>query len=144
MSRFSSVSGSTVSGRSCLRDSSRYSQSSGQLSVTSRSRPQHWEQISPPTAGHCRRGRLVLQILQSIMGTCIIGTCIMGTWQTRPIIVWPAYNRLMIRTHLFLKVEVEHDENEEPEKIGDEIARQVSKLYVVRSVELSSVVTQPE
>jgi hypothetical protein len=56
----------------------------------------------------------------------------------------PAYNRLMVRTHLFLKVEIEHDESEDPQKIGEEIARHVNKLYVVRSVELSSVVTQPE
>ena len=50
----------------------------------------------------------------------------------------------MVRTHLFFKVEVEHDEEENPEKIGDEIGRQLRKLYVVRSVELSSVVTEPE
>ena len=48
----------------------------------------------------------------------------------------------MVRTHLFFKVEVEHDEEESPEKIGEEIGRQLRKLYVVRSVELSSVVTQ--
>jgi hypothetical protein len=50
----------------------------------------------------------------------------------------------MVRTHLFFKVEVEHDEEEPPEKIGEEIRRQLRKLYVVRSVELSSVVTRPE
>ena len=50
----------------------------------------------------------------------------------------------MVRTHLFFKVEVEHDEEERPEKIGEEISRQLRKLYVVRSVELSSVVTKPE
>ena len=50
----------------------------------------------------------------------------------------------MVRTHLFFKVEVEHDEEESPDKIGEEIARQLRKLYVVREVELSSVVTSPE
>ena len=50
----------------------------------------------------------------------------------------------MTRTHLFFKVEVEHDEEESPGKIGEEIARQLRKLYVVRGVELSSVVTSPE
>ena len=50
----------------------------------------------------------------------------------------------MVRTHLFFKVEVEHDEEESPQKIGEEIGRQLRKLYVVRSVELSSVVTEPE
>jgi len=46
----------------------------------------------------------------------------------------------MVRTHLFFKVEVEHDEDETPEKVGREIARQIEKLYVVRAVELCSVV----
>jgi hypothetical protein len=50
----------------------------------------------------------------------------------------------MVRTHLFFKVEVEHDEDESPEKIGDQIERQLRKLYAVRSVELSSVVAEPE
>ena len=50
----------------------------------------------------------------------------------------------MVRTHLFLKIEIEHDEKEDPQRIGEQIARHVSKLYVVRSVEVSSVVTQPE
>ena len=50
----------------------------------------------------------------------------------------------LVRAHLFFKVEVEISEDEDPEKIGDEIARQVRKLYVVREVELSSVVTQVE
>ena len=50
----------------------------------------------------------------------------------------------MARTHLFFKVEVEHDEDEDPDKIGEEISRQLRRLYVVRSVELSSVVTAPD
>jgi len=50
----------------------------------------------------------------------------------------------MVRTDLFFKVEIEHDEEESPERIGEEIRRHLRKLYVVRSAELSSVVTQPE
>ncbi len=50
----------------------------------------------------------------------------------------------LVRAHLFFKVEIEHGEEENPEKIGEEIGRQLRKLYVVRSVELSSVVTEPE
>ena len=57
---------------------------------------------------------------------------------------WRLYNRLMVRTHLFFKVEVEHDEKENPEKIAEEVGRQLRKLYVVRSVELSSVLTRPD
>src|SRR5580704_4630624 len=52
--------------RSCLRDSWRYSQSSGQSRVISRSRPQHSEQISPRTAGQYRRALRISQILQVI------------------------------------------------------------------------------
>ncbi len=50
----------------------------------------------------------------------------------------------MSRTHLFFKVEVEHEETEDPEKLGREIARQLRKMFMVRSVELSSVVTEAE
>ena len=50
----------------------------------------------------------------------------------------------MVRTHLFFKVEVEHDEGESPDKIAEQIARQLRKIYAVREVELSSVVTAPE
>ena len=44
----------------------------------------------------------------------------------------------MVRTHLFFKVEVEHDPAEKPDRIGEEIGRQLRKLYGVREVELSN------
>ena len=44
----------------------------------------------------------------------------------------------MARTNLFFKVEIEHDDKDTPEKLGDEICRQLMKLYGVRSAELSS------
>lgn len=44
----------------------------------------------------------------------------------------------MNRTNLFFKVEIEHDEKETPERLGDEIARQLMKIYGVRSAEMSS------
>jgi hypothetical protein len=46
----------------------------------------------------------------------------------------------MNRTNLFFKVEVEHNAGESPERIAEEIRRQILKLYVVRGVELSSLV----
>lgn len=46
----------------------------------------------------------------------------------------------MQRVDLYVKVEVELDEGETPERIANEIIRLVQKLYVVRSVELSSAV----
>lgn len=46
-----------------------------------------------------------------------------------------------MRTNLFFKVQVEHDENETPERVAAEIARQIEKNYVVRYAELSSFTT---
>ena len=48
----------------------------------------------------------------------------------------------MQRVDLFIKVEVELDEDEKPERVASEICRQVEKIYVVRSAELSSVAMQ--
>jgi hypothetical protein len=47
----------------------------------------------------------------------------------------------MNRANLFLKIEVELDEDQDPERIGEEICRQILKMYGVRSAELSSVTT---
>lgn len=49
----------------------------------------------------------------------------------------------MPRTNLFLKVEVEHDENERPEKLAAEMCRQLMKFHGVRvrSVELTNYTT---
>ena len=46
-----------------------------------------------------------------------------------------------MRTDLFFKVEVEHEKDEDLEALGIEIARQIQKVYGVRSAELSSVTT---
>jgi hypothetical protein len=45
----------------------------------------------------------------------------------------------MNRANLFLKVEIEFDEYEKPEQIGEEICRQILRMYGVRDAELSSV-----
>ncbi len=44
----------------------------------------------------------------------------------------------MSRTNLFFKIEVEHDSDEAPERIGEEIRRNLVRLYGVRDVELSN------
>ena len=44
----------------------------------------------------------------------------------------------MSRTNLFFKVEIEHEPDDNPEKIGNEICRQLAKFYGVREVELSN------
>jgi len=43
-----------------------------------------------------------------------------------------------MRTNLFIKVVVEHDSREKPEKLGAEICRMIEKSYIVRTAELSS------
>jgi len=47
-------------------------------------------------------------------------------------------------TDLFIKVEIEHDANERPERLAAEICRRIEKVYGVRSAELSSAVTHQE
>jgi hypothetical protein len=48
----------------------------------------------------------------------------------------------MKRIDLYIKVEVELEEEEKPEKVAREICRQVEKIYVVRKAELSSAVAR--
>jgi hypothetical protein len=43
-----------------------------------------------------------------------------------------------MRTNLFIKVVVEHDLREEPEKLGAELCRQLERNYIVRQAELAS------
>lgn len=43
-----------------------------------------------------------------------------------------------MRTNLFIKVLVEHDAKERPEKLGAELCRQLEKNYLVRDAELSN------
>jgi hypothetical protein len=43
-----------------------------------------------------------------------------------------------MRTNLFIKVVVQHEEKENPERLGAELCRQLSKNFIVRSAELSS------
>jgi len=50
----------------------------------------------------------------------------------------------MNRADLFLKIEIELQEDEQPERIGEEICRQIRKMYGVRQAELSSVTSHPE
>jgi hypothetical protein len=43
-----------------------------------------------------------------------------------------------MRTNLFIKVLVEHDSKEKPEKLGAELCRQLEKNFLVRDAELST------
>jgi len=46
----------------------------------------------------------------------------------------------MRRTDVYLKVELDLDERESPEKVAAEICRMIRKVYGVRTAEVSSVV----
>lgn len=48
----------------------------------------------------------------------------------------------MQRVDLYIKVEVVLSEEEKPERVAGEICRQVEKIYVVRSAELSNLVVR--
>jgi hypothetical protein len=48
----------------------------------------------------------------------------------------------MQRVDLYIKVTVDVEEDEKPERVAGEICRQIEKLYVVRSAELSSVLVR--
>jgi hypothetical protein len=50
----------------------------------------------------------------------------------------------MPRSDLFLKVEIEHDEDERPERLAEEICRVIQRIYGVRAAELSNFVTHAE
>ncbi len=43
-----------------------------------------------------------------------------------------------MRTNLFIKVVVEHEEKEAPEKLGAELCRQLERNFIVREAELAS------
>jgi hypothetical protein len=47
----------------------------------------------------------------------------------------------MQRTNLFFKVEIEHDDADRPERLGEEIRRQLAKFYGVREVEMTNFTT---
>jgi hypothetical protein len=48
----------------------------------------------------------------------------------------------MKRVDLYVKVTVDLEEEENPERVAGEICRQIEKMYVVRSAELSSIVAR--
>jgi len=43
-----------------------------------------------------------------------------------------------MRTNLYLKVIVEHDDKETPERLGAELCRQLERNFMVRDAELTS------
>lgn len=48
----------------------------------------------------------------------------------------------MPRSDLYIKVVIDHDEEDSPEKLAAEVCRQVEKVYGVRLAELTNFVTR--
>jgi len=44
-----------------------------------------------------------------------------------------------VRTNVYIKVELEHEKNDDPVQIAEQICRQIRKFYNVRLAELSGV-----
>jgi len=45
----------------------------------------------------------------------------------------------MTRTDVFLKVELDHDDRERPERLAQEICRMIRRVYGVRNVEVQNI-----
>ncbi len=50
----------------------------------------------------------------------------------------------MPRTNLFFKVEIEHSKDDDPQRLGDAISRQIMKIYGVESAEMTNYVVVKE
>jgi hypothetical protein len=48
----------------------------------------------------------------------------------------------MPRTDLYLKVQVDHDAIDRPERLADEICRRILKIHGVRSAEMTNWISQ--
>ncbi len=48
----------------------------------------------------------------------------------------------MVRTDLYLKVQLDHGKDEDPKKLAAEVARQLLKVYAVRNVEVQNVISE--
>jgi hypothetical protein len=136
----------TGGGISCARASCKYSHVNGQSIVFSLSAPQHCAQIPPFTPGQSRRAR---RFSHNLQGTFTGG----GRLQSPPcfyrsiafvVLFWKrrdavSYDRIMVRTDIHLKVELDLDDDEKPERLAAEICRMIKKVYGVRTVEVSSI-----
>lgn len=49
---------------------------------------------------------------------------------------------VMPRSDLYIKVVVDHDREEKPDRLAAEICRQIEKVYGVRNAELTNYVTR--
>ncbi len=50
----------------------------------------------------------------------------------------------MVRTDVYLKVQLDHGSEENVQKLAAEISRQLLKIYSVRNVEVQNIITDKE
>jgi hypothetical protein len=50
----------------------------------------------------------------------------------------------MARSDVYLKIQLDHLDEEKPQRLAAEICRQVKKIYGVRSAEVSNIVSPSE
>ena len=48
----------------------------------------------------------------------------------------------MPRTDLYIKVVIDHDHEDQPERLAAEVCRQIEKVYGVRTAELTNYLTR--
>ena len=111
--------------------------------VFSRSVPQQAGQISPCTPGQCRFARLFSHNLQGIVHAWFIErvTFIVSYDRRR---MTASYDQNVPRTDVYLKVELDLDRKESPERVAAEICRIIRRVYGVRKAEVSSMVERDE
>ena len=93
--------------------------------------------MSPRTPGHQRRGFRTSQILH-FMG---------GGVELLPSYHWKEggiEGGIMARSDVYLKIQLDHLDEEKPQRLALEICRQVKKIYGVRSAEVSNIVSPSE
>jgi hypothetical protein len=106
--------------------------------VFSRSVPQQTAQISPCTPGQSRFARLFSHSLQGLF------TLFYRMRHLHRIVCPPSYDRNVARTDVYLKVELDLDPKEKPERVAAEICRTIRRIYGVRKAEVSSMVERDE
>ena len=55
-----------------------------------------------------------------------------------------SYHWPMVRTDIYLKVQLDHGSEENVQKLAAEISRQLLKIYSVRNVEVQNIITDKE
>jgi hypothetical protein len=95
--------------------------------------------MSPCTAGHARRARRWPHILHRIVSAIPYRVLSAKLANSQADIIG---SEPMQHVDLFIKVEVELEEDEKPERVAREICRQIEKIYVVRSAELSNAIAR--